>query len=75
MINVGTRQDRRELKIGTLITVKEKGSLTSLLQDYMDVFVWSYTDMLGLDIDIIVHKVPLIEECKPVKEKIKKNSP
>jgi hypothetical protein len=41
----------------------------------MDVFVWSYTDMLGLDIDIIVHKVPLIEECKPVKEKIKKNSP
>jgi hypothetical protein len=75
VINVGTRQDRRELKIGTLITVKEKGSLTSLLQDYMDVFVWSYTDMLGLDIDIIVHKVPLIEECKPVKEKIKKNSP
>lgn len=75
MINVGTKQDRRELKIGTLITVKEKGSLTSLLQDYMDVFVWSYTDMLGLDIDIIVHKVPLIEECKPVKEKIKKNSP
>ena len=75
MINVGTRQDRRELKIETLITVKEKGSLTSLLQDYMDVFVWSYTDMLGLDIDIIVHKVPLIEECKPVKEKIKKNSP
>jgi hypothetical protein len=75
VINVGTRQDRRELKIETLITVKEKGSLTSLLQDYMDVFVWSYTDMLGLDIDIIVHKVPLIEECKPVKEKIKKNSP
>jgi hypothetical protein len=75
VINVGTKQDRRELKIGTLITVKEKGSLTSLLQDYMDVFVWSYTDMLGLDIDIIVHKVPLIEECKPVKEKIKKNSP
>jgi hypothetical protein len=74
VINVGTRQDRRELKIGTLITVKEKGSLTSLLQDYMDVFVWSYTDMLGLDIDIIVNKVPLIEECKPVKEKIK-NSP
>lgn len=74
MINVGTRQDRRELKIGTLITVKEKGSLTSLLQDYMDVFVWSYADMLGLDIDIIVNKVPLIEECKPVKEKIK-NSP
>jgi hypothetical protein len=74
VINVGTRQDRRELKIGTLITVKEKGSLTSLLQDYMDVFVWSYADMLGLDIDIIVNKVPLIEECKPVKEKIK-NSP
>jgi hypothetical protein len=41
----------------------------------MDVFAWSYADMLGLDIDVIVHKVPLIEECKLVKQKIKKNSP
>ncbi|XP_011009973.1 PREDICTED: uncharacterized protein LOC105114938 [Populus euphratica] len=74
-INVGTEQDKRELKIGTLITTEERCSLTSLLQEYIDVFAWSYTDMPGLDIDIVVHRLPLIEGCKPVKQKLRRTRP
>jgi hypothetical protein len=38
VINVGTEHDKRELKIGTLITAEERCNLTSLLQEYTDVF-------------------------------------
>jgi hypothetical protein len=41
----------------------------------MDVFAWSYADMPGLDIDIVVHRVPLIEGCKPVKQKLRRTRP
>jgi hypothetical protein len=37
-INVGNEEIKRELKIGTLITPKEKEELTALLRDYIDVF-------------------------------------
>jgi hypothetical protein len=36
-INVGIRQDQRELKIGTLITASKKKNLISLLHGF-DVF-------------------------------------
>ena len=41
------------------------------LQEYTNVFAWSCTDMSGLDIDIVVHKLPLIEGYKLVKQKLK----
>ena len=43
-----------------------------LLQEYNDVFVWSYQDMPGLDTDIVAHRFPLREEYMPVKHKLKR---
>jgi len=60
-VNIGTREDKKELKIRILITSSEREDLIALLREYVDVFVWSYTDMSSLDIDIVVHKIPLKE--------------
>ena len=49
--------------------------LTDLLQEYNDVFAWSYQDMLGLDIDIVIHRLPLREECAPIKQKLRRVKP
>ena len=49
--------------------------LTDLLREYSDVFAWSYQDMPGLDTDIIVHCLPLREECAPVKQKLRRVKP
>ena len=38
-----------ELKIGLDLPTKERDSLVQLLRSYLDVFAWSYKDMLGLD--------------------------
>ena len=38
-------------------------------------FTWSYQDMPGLDTDIVVHCLPLREECAPVKQKLRRVKP
>jgi hypothetical protein len=60
------------LKIDTLIKVKQKDDMISLLQVFADVFSWSYIDMLDLNTDIIIHRIPLIEGNKPVKQKLRR---
>ena len=66
-INLGIEEERREVKIKTTLLPATRKELISLLREYSDVFAWSYQDMPGLDIDIVVHRLPLREECAPVK--------
>ena len=35
-------------------------------------FAWSYQDMPGLDLDIVVHRLPLREECASVKQTLRR---
>jgi hypothetical protein len=48
--------------------------MIALLQEYTDVFVWPY-NMSSLDIDIIVYRIPLVEGCKTVKQKLRRTHP
>ena len=54
-------------------SVKER--LIKLLHEYVDIFAWSYKDMLGLDIDIMVHILPLKECCSLVRQKLRRTRP
>ena len=72
---MGTEEERKEVKIGTTLSPAIRKELIDLLQDYNDVFAWSYQDMSGLDTDIIVHRLPLREECAPVKKKLRRVKP
>ena len=65
-INLGTEKERREVRIGTTLSPTTREKLIGLLREYSDVFAWSYQDMPGLDTDIMVHRLPLREECAPV---------
>ena len=62
-VNLETEEEREEVKIETTLSSATRKELIDLLQDYSDVFAWSYQDMLGLDTDIVVHRLPLREEC------------
>ena len=63
------------MKIGTTLSPTIREKLIDLLREYSDVFAWSYQDMPGLDIDIMVHCLPLIEECAPIKKKLRRVKP
>ncbi|KAL6315019.1 hypothetical protein AAG906_030855 [Vitis piasezkii] len=50
--------------IGLDLPTKERDSLVQLLRSYLDVFAWSYEDMLGLDLSIVQHCLPLLPHVK-----------
>ncbi|KAA3462662.1 L-type lectin-domain containing receptor kinase IX.1-like [Gossypium australe] len=66
LVEIMSLGDKKEVKIGADITVETKRDLIELLQEFKDVFTWSYQYMLGLSTDIVVHRLPIKEECKPV---------
>lgn len=72
VINLGSEEDRKEVKIGALLVPTVKERMIELLKEYVDVFSWSYQDMPWLDIDIIEHCLPLKPECPPVKQKLRR---
>ncbi|XP_070030755.1 uncharacterized protein [Nicotiana sylvestris] len=37
-----------------------------------NVFAWSYDDMPGLGVDLVVHKLPIYPDCPPVQQKQRK---
>ena len=75
VINLGTEDAKREIKIGAALEDNVKKGLIELLQEYVDIFAWSYQDMPGLDTDIVVHRLPLKEDCPPVKQKLRRTRP
>ena len=75
VINLGTEEQVREVKIGAALEDSVKSRLIYLLREYSDIFAWSYEDMPGLDTDIVVHHLPLKEDSPPVKQKLRRNRP
>ena len=69
-INLGIEEDKKEVKVGANLEPSVKERLIQLLRDYVKIFAWLYKDMPGLDIDIVVHRLPTREDCTPVKQKV-----
>jgi hypothetical protein len=67
LVNLGTEENKREIKIGAALKPEVKKKIIQLLRDYPDVFAWSYEDMPGLDPKIVEHQIPTRPECPPVK--------
>ncbi|WJX45412.1 hypothetical protein P8452_32294 [Trifolium repens] len=75
VVNLGSEEDKKEIKIGALLDENIKSRLIELLKEYVDVFAWSYQDMPGLDTNIVEHRLPLKPECPPVKQKLRRTHP
>jgi len=75
LVDLGTDNGKKEVKIGTGMTTPVCEELMALLKNYQDTFAWSYQDMPGLSSDIVQHKLPLNPECSPVKQKLRRMKP
>lgn len=72
MVKLGTKEEVKEVKIGATMQDDVKMKLVKLLQEYMDVFAWSYQDMIGLDTDIMVNCLPFEEDYTHVNQKLRR---
>ncbi|XP_052725995.1 uncharacterized protein LOC128194433 [Vigna angularis] len=75
ILNLGEEDEMKEVRIDTTMKEEVKVKLQALLKEFKDVFAWSYNDMPGLDTDIVQHKLPLKQECLPVKQKLRRMKP
>ncbi|KAL6336202.1 hypothetical protein AAG906_011084 [Vitis piasezkii] len=70
IVDFGTTDQPRELRIGLDLSTNERDGLARLLRSYLDVFAWSYEDMPGLDPSIVQHHLPLLPHVRSVKQKL-----
>ncbi|RVW15495.1 Transposon Ty3-I Gag-Pol polyprotein [Vitis vinifera] len=75
IVDFGTIDQLRELRIRSDLSTDERDSLIQLLISYLDVFAWSYEDMPGLDPSIVQHRLPLLPHARPVKQKLRRLHP
>ncbi|KAJ9556001.1 hypothetical protein OSB04_010615 [Centaurea solstitialis] len=65
----------RKVFVGATLTPDIKNSIISFLQEHSDCFAWSHEDMVGIDPNIISHKLNVDPTFKPVKQKRRKFAP
>ena len=75
VVNLGVGEERKEVKVGTSMSINVRDELVTLLQDYQDIFSWSYQDMPSLSPDIVQHRLPQNPECSLIKQKLRRMKP
>ena len=75
LIDIGTPDKPREIRIDSFLSHDERSRLIDLLRSYLDVFAWSYEDMSGLDFSIVQHHLPILSHARLVKKKLRRLHP
>ena len=71
-INLGTNDEPKMIQLGNTLTSSQKDALVGLLNEFKEVFAWSYEDMPRIDIDIVQHCISTDPTMKPVKQKLRR---
>ena len=74
-INLGTNDEPKMIQLGNTLTSSEKDALVGLLNEFKEVFAWSYEDMPRIDIDIVQHCISTDPTMKSVKQKLRRMKP
>ena len=72
VINLGNNEEKKEVKVGTALSTETKKKIINLLHEFVNVFAWSYQDMLGLNAEIVEHRLPFKPQCKPIQQNLKR---
>jgi hypothetical protein len=73
--NIGTDKSPKHVNLGVYCTTEEVDQYVSLFKEYIDVFAWTYDDLKSYGKTIFHHIIPLREEVKLVKQKIRMMNP
>ena len=64
---MGDQTHPKLISISESLSLTEKQDLISRIKEYIDVFDWSYEDMLGLDPQVAMHHLNIKQGAKPIK--------
>ncbi|KAH0682668.1 hypothetical protein KY290_021252 [Solanum tuberosum] len=66
-VNLGTDEDPRPTYLSDLLEVDEEIAYMNILQEYRDVFIWSYKEVSGLNPKVAVRELAAMNGYRPVK--------
>jgi hypothetical protein len=72
LINLGIEELPHMIHLAQSLSPKEKEEFIAFFQEKKIKFVWTYSNMLGLDPDLIMHHLSIVPGIKPVKKKLGK---
>ncbi|KAL0295618.1 UNVERIFIED_CONTAM: Transposon Tf2-12 polyprotein [Sesamum angustifolium] len=67
-VNLGDIENPRPIYISASLTHGEEGTYIALLNEFKDVFAWSYKEMSGLDQKVAVHHLLVKIGARPIKQ-------
>jgi len=73
--NKGTKEKPKMIKISKSLPPTEKVKYIELLKEFQDVFAWSYEDLKSYDTSIIQNAIPIKENQKPFRQKLRRINP
>lgn len=73
--NLGTRDNPKMIKLSKYLPPEHKLKYVELMREFQDVFAWSYEYLKCYDTSIIHHTIPLKENQKPFKKKLRRINP
>ena len=74
-VNIGTAIRLKIIKLSKTLPPKARQRYIDLMKEYVDVFAWDYGDLKAYDTIIIQHTIPLRENEKPFKQKLRRINP
>jgi hypothetical protein len=73
--NIGTGEKPRMVKLSKYLPPEQKLKYIELFKEYSDVFSWGYEDLKAYDTSIIQHRIPIKEDQKPFRQKLRRINP
>ena len=65
-------ENKKPVKMGVNFPKDIKLELIALLKEFKEIFAWSYQDMLGLDTEIVMHRILVKPECPLVRQALRR---
>ena len=73
--NIGSPEQPRYINLSTNLSAAQCSEYYNLMKQFVDVFVWEYSDPKTYDKKIIQHKIPLEKDTIPFKQKLRPLNP
>ena len=74
-INLGTNEEPRVVKIGSLLSDEQVNELAMVLRENIDVFAWTTQDIEGVNPEVCCHHLRIDPSFKPVRQKMRRIAP
>jgi len=73
--SIGTAENPKMVKLSKALPPDQKLKHIELFKEFQDVFAWSYEDLKSYDTSVIQHIIPLKEDQKHFKQKLRRVNP